>query len=319
VVVETGPLNPCTLQFEERKASRKLDADYPGLGRVNAIFVDGGFVGFTMMVARPTENRSLNCQSDHFVTDPEKILASLGDDLVNIKSGPDTMMTRVHDGVVYSIHRTRVTQGYPVDRTVFAVFVEAEANKYKDRIEELDPGWFPKREEDIQMADTRASRVFRQVGSGKSRSARSACKKGDLLGLLGKPVRKTIRTCEFPNEFVGSLKFKGASFWKYWPVMHTQIREANARMKLHGVGPGGRVMEVFIQIPDPGRRTLKDVDSTMGEGTEYGCGGRAWVIDGYVMRARPVGGKLNLAFTLLEDYDAFSILVPQASVYANWR
>ena len=78
-------------------------------------------------------------------------------------------------------------------------------------------------------------------------------------------------------------------------------------------------MELFAQIPDPGREILREIDDELGTGTKYGCGGRAWIVDDYVMRARPAGNKLNFAFVRSQDYDAFSILVPQASVYANWR
>jgi hypothetical protein len=314
VVVTTGAIGACSLQDEDIKATRRLDDDYPGVGRVNAIFVDDDFVGFTVHVARPKENRSGSCDADDFVKDAESALKGLGEELVDKESGPDSMLTRSHDGAVYSIHRTSVSRAYGVDRVVFGVFLEDRANEHKGRIPELKPNWFPRREDDIQSAKRRTEKLFRAMGSGRTGSVAKACDDADILSLLGKPVKKVIRDCDFGASGIG---FGGQQYWKQWPVGWAQIKDP--RVKVHGVGPDGEVMEIFAQIPDPGRGILKEIDSDMGKGTNYGCGGRAWVIDDYVMRVRPSGRKLNLAFVRTRDYDAFSILVPQASVYANWR
>ena len=312
VVVTTGAIGACSLRSEDLRPSRDLDGDYPGIGRANAVFVDEKFVGFTLHVARPKDNRAGKCAADDFVKEAEGQLADLGEEIVNRQSGPDTVHTRSHDGIIYSIHRTSVTAGYGVDRVVFSVFLESRANANKDRIRELNPSWFPRREDDIMSAKRRTQKLFRAMGNGRTASVSQACDDGDLLSLLGKPVGKITRDCD-----LGGLSFGSTQYWKQWPVGWAQIRDP--RVKVHGVGPDGDVMELFAQIPDPGREILREIDDELGTGTKYGCGGRAWIVDDYVMRARPAGNKLNFAFVRSQDYDAFSILVPQASVYANWR
>ena len=314
VVVTTGALGSCSLRDEDLRATRRLDDDYPGVGRANAVFVDEEFVGFTLHVARPKENRMGSCEADDFVKDAESKLKNLGKEILNKESGPDTMLTRSHGGAIYSVHRTSVSRAYGVDRVVFSVFLEDKANALKGRIPELKPDWFPRREDDIASAKRRTEKLFRAMGNGRTQNVARACDDADILSLLGQPVNKVTRDCDFGGS---GVTFGGQQYWKQWPVGWAQIKEP--RVKVHGVGPEGEVMEIFAQIPDPGRDILREIDSDMGAGTKYGCGGRAWVIDDYVMRVRPSGQKLNLAFVRTRDYDAFSILVPQASVYANWR
>ncbi len=130
------------------------------------------------------------------------------------------------------------------------------------------------------------------------------------MDFLGKPLNKVRKDC---------AAFKGGRNWAQWPVSETRLTMDGNRFQLTALSKKGKIVEVFMRGEAAGGKFLREMTKVMGKSTPYQCTAHAWRVGPHLIRMRPAGRFVNIAFTRVDDHDTFSMVVPGATVGATWR
>ncbi len=306
---DKGPGRQCGGQPEEVYSSDVLDScsftasaakrgalkkPRPGLGRMHAIFVGDRFQGLMMQSTRPVSNSNASCGTEDLFSSQRQALASQN-------TGKDHF-TRA--GLEYKIEHVEMGDFYPVVRDNFILKIEGST-----AAPALDATWTRNKATDLPHAGSiprNMRNAMQEVGDALGCSRY----KGSLLGLLGKPLSKITRDCD---------AIKGGRNWAQWPVSEMRLNEGGNRFQLTAMGPQGIITEVFLRVEAPGNAFVKEMKKNIGRSTPYQCNAHSWYAGKYIIRARPAGKYVNVAFSLVDTHDNLSMVVPGATLGRDWR
>lgn len=295
-VYSSDVLDPCEFHVSQMTRSMPVSKPREGLGRLQVIFKDDRFRGILLQSTRPTINSSATCGTQ------DRFKALEGTFIDESVSLGERRYQRA--GLDFQLVRQQPGGHYPVVRDTLVVTLTG-----KNDMPHLSAGWERTSIEDLPNSG-RMSRDMRaaleEVGEAMG------CKRyhGSLLNLLGEPLDKVRKDC---------AAFGPGRNWVQWPVSESRIADSGNRLQLTSLGADGRIVEVFMRGEASGGQFLKEMRKEMGASTGYQCTAHAWRVNDYVIRVRPAGRFVNIAFTRLEDHDALSMVVPGATIGPSWR
>jgi hypothetical protein len=294
-ILQSAELDPCTFDRTAAPNRSNLDGTRPGLGRVYVVYSGGRLRAASMKMAFPKSNG--DCKPD--------ALRDFYAELPNFATHVEGYSYR--RGSVGYQFLGHLTGGglYKVQRDTMVFLFEEDSNKrspfnlFWDRTQ-VD--WPPAaRSESMEMIDW----VFTEIANA------SGCNfEGSMLNLIDHDFAWAKRQC---------AAFGGAKYWTRWHVAESSANFGEGQIKITGAGEEGRIGEVFVQVADPERRGLKELEAAWGSPLRYAPGAGAWTVGKYTVRARQAGNNFRIAVVPAKYQDDFGFVVPAADFAPLWR
>jgi len=137
-----------------------------------------------------------------------------------------------------------------------------------------------------------------------------------LPSLVGQSSESVLQQCPNLERTRAYMHMPGE---RLRPRARGRAKRGRPKVALAGLGSPAIITEVLVDLPDKGQALWKETSAALGPSTKYDCTGHVWRQGAYVVRVRPGGGRLRIAWTPIGSHEAFGWVAPRAGLSPSWR